>query len=190
MMSVDGDHAETTLRALHRIAAIARETIGRHEQDAPPPASLSFVRAKAAYAARRLRNKAFGETNELFEEPGWDMLLDLFIASHEGRRVCVSNACIAACVPHSTAMRYVSVLERHGLIERIQDPTDRRRMFLELTSRARKYMGDALRDPPAASGTAPAPEARGARRQPEDQRPDPIIDAIPDGAAIMTARLG
>ena len=154
MMAPNADGTDQPLQALLRIEMIVRETLQNREQRSIPAVHPSIVRAKAAYAARRQRNKAFGEMDELFEEPGWDMLLDLFIALHEGRRVCVSDACIAACVPHSTALRYVSVLERHGLVKRVRDPGDRRRMFLELTSAGTESMVKALMDRPAATSGA------------------------------------
>ena len=184
-MHVDSNDTDTTLQALHRIEAIVRETLDTHDRRAKPSASPSIVNAKAAYAARRQRNKAFGDMDELFEEPGWDMLLDLFIASHEGRRVCVSNACIAACVPHSTALRYVTVLERHGLIARVQDPRDRRRMFLELTSRAKESMANALKDRPVATGTTSSAGANGAHLQLDEQRFPRISDV--NGVSRMHA---
>jgi DNA-binding MarR family transcriptional regulator len=77
----------------------------------------------------------------LFSDPAWDILLD--ILANEGRlnRVAVSSACIASCVPATTALRWLSTLEDHGLIERQPDPADARRTFISLTrkGRARTY---------------------------------------------------
>lgn len=74
---------------------------------------------------------------ELFGEPAWDMLLDLFIAHHEGKRISVSSACIASGGSATTALRWLSRLEALGLIVRVGDSADRRRIFIELTQETR-----------------------------------------------------
>jgi DNA-binding MarR family transcriptional regulator len=73
------------------------------------------------------------DTTQLFGEPSWDMLLDLFIAQGRARSVSVSSACIASSTPQSTALRYVGLLEKMDLIRRTKDPQDGRRQYLELT---------------------------------------------------------
>ncbi len=84
--------------------------------------------------ARRLRDRFFGAT--LFEDPAWDMLLDLFAARLEGMRVSVSSLCIAAAVAPTTALRWIAKLTAAGLLERAPDPDDRRRAFIALSDEA------------------------------------------------------
>lgn len=72
----------------------------------------------------------------LFADPAWDMLLDLFASSAEGRRVSVSSACLASGVATSTALRWVSELEDAGCVARHPDPTDGRRTFLTISPQA------------------------------------------------------
>jgi len=60
--------------------------------------------ARQTYDDRRRRNKIF-QSEELFGEPAWDILLDLFIAAKERRRVSVTSACIGSAVPSTTALR-------------------------------------------------------------------------------------
>lgn len=91
-----------------------------------------LLAAKKEYKIRRLREKTFG-LNGLFSDPAWDMLLDLFIARLEGRAISVTSACIASCVPTTTALRWISVLEKGGVICRQSDHKDKRRQFLDLT---------------------------------------------------------
>lgn len=69
----------------------------------------------------------------LFYEPDWDMLLDLYAATLRGKCVGVSSLCIAANIPPTTALRHITVMERHGELIRIPDPHDRRRWFLRLS---------------------------------------------------------
>ena len=84
--------------------------------------------------ARRLRNQFFGAG--LFADPAWDILLDLMGARIEGRSVAVSSLCIAAAVPATTALRWIKQLTELGLLRRVADPLDGRRVFIELTEDA------------------------------------------------------
>ncbi len=93
----------------------------------------SLSRAKEHYQIRRQRDKAFGDL-PLFGEPVWDMLIDLFIAAEEQRTVSVTSLCMASCVPPTTALRWISILEEQGMILRKPDSSDARRFFLSLES--------------------------------------------------------
>lgn len=84
--------------------------------------------------ARQLRNEFFGA--RLFADPAWDILLDLMIAKVEKRSVAVSSLCIAAAVPATTALRWIKQLTEMGLLRRVADPQDGRRVFIELTEDA------------------------------------------------------
>lgn len=95
---------------------------------------LSAVeRAEALYELRRVRDVFFGSNADLFCEPAWDMLLDIFIAQERGRKLSVSDTCMGSGVPTTTALRWISVLEGRGLIEKIRDSQDARRSFVRLT---------------------------------------------------------
>jgi hypothetical protein len=84
--------------------------------------------------ARRLRDRFFGEG--VFEDPAWDMILDLFAAHLAQAQVSVSSLCIAAAVAPTTALRWIAKLTDAGLFERQPDPFDRRRAFMALSPRA------------------------------------------------------
>ena len=101
-----------------------------------PTVSLDVV--KSAVRARRLRERYFDA--ELFADPAWDILLELLQAELAQYRVSVSSLCIAAHVPSTTALRWISTLTDSGLLRRRPDPHDGRRMFMELTPRASDAM--------------------------------------------------
>lgn len=71
--------------------------------------------ARKIYAVRRRRETIPG-TAGLFGEPAWDIILDLFIAARESRRVSLANACAGAAAPEASALRWIAILERRGLI--------------------------------------------------------------------------
>lgn len=84
--------------------------------------------------ARRVRDRVFGAG--LFEDPAWDILLDLFAASLERAEVSVSSLCIAAAVAPTTALRWIGRLTGAGLLVRHRDPFDGRRALMSLSDAA------------------------------------------------------
>ncbi len=87
---------------------------------------------------RQLRARFFD--GDLFGDPAWDMLLDLTAARVEHVRVSVTSLCIASGVPPTTALRWISQMTDAGLLERLEDETDRRRAFMQLTEKAADAM--------------------------------------------------
>ena len=68
------------------------------------------------------------------------MLLDLTAARAEHTRVSVTSLCIASGVPPTTALRWIGQMIEAGLLERVEDETDRRRAFIALTDKAADAM--------------------------------------------------
>lgn len=83
---------------------------------------------------RRMREQYFPA--ELFADPAWDMLLDLYAARLEHQPVSVSSLCIAAAVPATTALRWIRTMTDAGLFVRESDPHDGRRIFIALSDNA------------------------------------------------------
>jgi DNA-binding MarR family transcriptional regulator len=111
----------------------------------PPVLDADFVRLAAAHAwirGRKARDKAFG--TDLFSDPAWSMLLDLYVNGHAGRTVSVSSLSIGANVPLTTGTRWVALIERAGLIRREADRFDRRRTLVSLTQDGLEKVNDAL----------------------------------------------
>jgi hypothetical protein len=88
--------------------------------------------ARAIYQVRRSRSAIF-EHPEIFGEPAWDILLDLYIATAEGKDISVSSACIGSAVPPTTGLRWLGILADKGLVLRRHDPIDQRRVLVHLT---------------------------------------------------------
>ena len=91
--------------------------------DAAEPADLSpgappFCPEARAHAVRNLirhrrrREQLFGD--EVFADPVWDILLDLYASHYEGKNVAVTSLCIAAAVPPTTALRWIKVMTEKG----------------------------------------------------------------------------
>ena len=125
---------------------------------------LSAGRALGAFARqlhreRRLRDASFPPG--LFGEGIWDILLDLFASEADDRKVRVSSACIAACVPASTALRYLSEMERLGMIVRSPSPDDRRGQYVALSEDCRAEMRELLGRLQSARLNPPSPDRDG-----------------------------
>ena len=85
-------------------------------------------------ANRQARARFFDP--DLFGDPAWDMLLDLYAARLERQPVSVSSLCIAAAVPATTALRWIKTMTDAGLFLREADPHDGRRIFIGLAEAA------------------------------------------------------
>jgi DNA-binding MarR family transcriptional regulator len=103
------------------------------------PLSLGRI-ADRLYRDRRARTKCFAP--ELFADPAWDILLDLFRAHQSKREISMSSLCIAADVPATTALRWIKALECQGMIKRSDDPSDGRKTLVQLTEAAELAMRD------------------------------------------------
>ncbi|HEY0116348.1 MAG TPA: winged helix DNA-binding protein [Allosphingosinicella sp.] len=110
---------------------------GHREGSEKGEVEASFVRS--IIRLRRLREHYF--RGELFADPAFDMLLDLYAARLEHSRVAVSSLCIAAAVPATTALRWIKALTDRGLFIRSADPQDGRRVYIELSEEAARAMG-------------------------------------------------
>lgn len=119
----------TQLGRLQDMAENAKSAMGR-DHDLPDAALAEII-----YRDRRLRNTIF-DSSDLFGEPAWDALLDLYISHKEGRQVSVTSACIAASVPTTTGLRCIKKLEEGGYVRRTADIRDGRRALLSLTEKA------------------------------------------------------
>ncbi len=131
------DDAETDLIDLNlRLPRTIVEAAVRRGATPPhDPASRRLALAKWILASRRQRTRAFGSLR--FGEPTWDMVLELYVADCEGRRVDVSGLCLASGVPATTALRYVDLLAAKSLVAKVDDVDDGRRAFVTISGELR-----------------------------------------------------
>lgn len=106
----------------------------------PANAAMTAKTVREIIKKRRLRERFFDA--ELFADPAWDILLDLKAAGLEGQNVSVSSLCIAAAVPPTTALRWITAMTENGLLARRQDPDDARRVFIELSDETNAKLDD------------------------------------------------
>ncbi|MCW3838341.1 winged helix DNA-binding protein [Sphingomonas canadensis] len=98
--------------------------------------------ARHLFNERRRRDEALGA--DLFQDPVWDLMLELYAAAGEGERVGINRATLASGVPATTALRYIKMLTKRGLVVREQCQEDSRRVFVRLTDRAMLKMTELL----------------------------------------------
>ena len=106
--------------------------------------SLNANPSQLLLLAKRIRDirgkrSEFLDT-EIFGEPGWDIMLSLYIAMREGYRMKVSAVCNESGVPDTTAIRWLESLRELGLVEKRPNPLDARSSFVELSSKALEKM--------------------------------------------------
>ena len=146
-----GDDSERLRRMNEEVARIAALLAGLVEEprasagavddrrrgyggEPPADAAVDPGEIRRVIRARRLRGQFFDV--RLLEDPGWDMLLDLFAAELEQAQVSVSSLCIASGVAPTTALRWISRMVDAGLLVRNADAGDRRRAFMGLSGQA------------------------------------------------------
>lgn len=103
--------------------------------EAPPVNELAIRRL---LRARLKRKEQFSD--DLFADPAWDMLLELYAAELGSHSVSISSLCIASAVPPSTALRWITRLQTDGWITRTGDPVDGRRSFVSLSTKGIQAM--------------------------------------------------
>lgn len=131
------------LSKIVRAAAGERAAASDADKRIGPSDTELAAKAQKYLRLRRKRVDLFGD--DLFADPAWDIMLDLYAAGIEGRVVCITSACIASGVPTTTALRWVTLLVNRGAVCRSPDTSDHRRSYLYLSTQAKAAMADWLR---------------------------------------------
>ena len=111
----------------------ASRVVDEHQDD--PAAAISeqmlVTQARDLLAQRKMRRRFLPA--ELFHEPAWDMLIALFIAHNDTRPTNVKALVAMADAPVTTSQRWIEHLHKLKLIDRVNDPADRRRIEISLS---------------------------------------------------------
>ena len=132
------EHAARSFSAITFTPSYEVQGSARPETIDPFPSSRNSRLARSVIRARARRRQYFKAS--LFSDPAWDILLDLFLAECENRRMSVSAVGLTGNIPMTTALRWLAALEGEGLISREEDPTDKRRIHVSLTDQGLEFM--------------------------------------------------
>jgi DNA-binding MarR family transcriptional regulator len=146
------------------VAGKTNDGAGRSGQGGERETHPSVEVARRILAMRRLRDRLLGD---FFAEPSWDILLDLYVQTHEGRTVTVSQLSLATGAPPTTALRWINTMAEAGLLARRQDETDGRRVLVSLSERGEEAMRLLLASVLAAA-EAPLAGSGAAERKPDE----------------------
>lgn len=117
--------ADSIEEAEDRLSVDASSTSSARASKRMPHEDLHLgLIARSLYQLRRRRSKWFPD--DLFAEPAWDMLLDLFVNFSNGKLITTTSICHAAEVPLTTGLRWIGLLETAGLVERFRVADDSR----------------------------------------------------------------
>ncbi|GAA4030465.1 hypothetical protein GCM10022281_07340 [Sphingomonas rosea] len=128
------DEVGRIARTLTVLSATGKELPYSAETRLPSDGGAETIKPetlRAIMRARRLRGSFFPA--DLFADPAWDIMLDLYQAELTQYRVPVSSLCIASGVPATTALRWIRTMTERGLLVRRDDPRDGRRVFVEMS---------------------------------------------------------
>lgn len=133
------DNAGTAARGFGQPSADLRPLSSvRNLEERMKPRSFAHGRARLVrHVIRQRRQREHYFPADLFADPAWDMMLDLYAAHYEGRAISVSSLCIAAAVPATTALRWIKTMVDDGRFLRSNDPLDGRRIMVILSDDTR-----------------------------------------------------
>jgi DNA-binding MarR family transcriptional regulator len=124
-------------------ARMGRRAIAMHPaqiqhmlDDAVRPASFALL-CKSIIAARAISTAEFGS---LCSDPGAEMLLDLYWRESQGLKTSLTSLWLASKASEMTARRCLAVMEEQGIVERMGDPFDKRRVNVRFTVEGRAKM--------------------------------------------------
>jgi hypothetical protein len=137
MADFDVKKLAAQLDAAQRILDEIRITSGCEAFGPPLPPSKERIQVALEAARKAVRDREaradFVGNQEIFGEPAWDILLDLFIRQANESHVSARGAMTHSGAGPSTVVRWLSVLEQNGLIQTMPDPSDSKHSLIQLT---------------------------------------------------------
>lgn len=115
------------------------------ERPPPPPPMSEQLQVRGVTLAmqelrdRKYRREHFGALY-LGSDSGWEILLELFVAMGNEKRLLVSMVGLESQIPPTTALRWLGLLLDAGLIRKESDMLDKRRQWISLTDRGLALM--------------------------------------------------
>jgi CheY-like chemotaxis protein/DNA-binding MarR family transcriptional regulator len=119
--------AEDMRRTIEQGLARRDPAAGAGEQ----PGDHGLRTLKLLQQLQEARSSIFGEA--VMPEPAWEMLAELMRARLAGQHLSVTSLALSSKSPMTTALRRIEDLIQGGLAERLPDPADKRRTYVELT---------------------------------------------------------
>lgn len=108
-----------------------RDSASEGTSSGHPRRQQALANAKRALRRRLLRQQLLGSP-EIFAEPAWDMLIELFIHECGDRPISTGSLCGTVERPLTSAMRVLQKLCDAELVFRTGDPDDGRRQYVHL----------------------------------------------------------
>lgn len=102
----------------------------------PPEDPVRHAAAAKLLRLIELTNEKWAAIAPTYAPRLW-ILIDLYVQEQRGKQVSVTNACLAAGVPCTSALRAIDHLMDEDMLRRYPDRNDARRKFLSLTDRSR-----------------------------------------------------
>jgi DNA-binding MarR family transcriptional regulator len=88
--------------------------------------------------------------SQLFSDPAWDILLELFAAQLEQTRLSIGGLTLRCGVRPTTVLRWLDIFSAQELIERHSDRLDGRRVYVSLSYKGFCAMSDVFSTVPRA----------------------------------------
>lgn len=104
----------------------------------PPPkknADKALIERVEALRTLESRRSHYFDS-DLFSDHGWSVMLNLYHGHLIGRAISVSSACTNTGMSSATALRWVSLLAKRGVVVTYSDSEDPLRMLVRLSDRA------------------------------------------------------
>jgi len=103
-----------------------------------PEIRISMNQAKLTQELRKMRSKNISA--EYLKEPGWDMMLELFVQKCRGKAISINSLCHASGAAMTTALRWIGTLENNGDATSRMSCEDGRVRLVEMTQDAFERM--------------------------------------------------
>lgn len=135
-----------TLSALieqrHRTIQIATQAVRKSKYGRSSKHSdVLLAMARSELEAKQLKKEIFSEIGEL-DEPAFEILLRLYIAASEGRKVRAADVCADVVMPPTIVGRYLSILEDLGLVTQLHAGYEFSRTDVKITELGTEKLND------------------------------------------------